>query len=102
MQLMNIKANTSENGQSGSCTNLSIPARQKLLAMFLNLHDGNLTDSQVQLLTNHIMAYHDIFTLQDYERGEVDEVTHTIRRTIYQSTNHYVKFRLFNAKKCWS
>ena len=78
MQTMNIKATISGDGQSGSSTNLSIPKRQKLLATFLNLHDGNLTDSQVQLLTNHIMAYHNIFALQDHERGEIDKVTYTI------------------------
>ena len=77
MQITNIKT-TSNDSQSESGIKLSIPEQQKLLATFLQFDKDNLTDSQVQLLTNHIMSHHDVFALQDHERGEVDKITHII------------------------
>ena len=77
MQITNIKT-TSNDSQSKSGTKLSIPERQKLLTMFLHFDNDNLTDSQAQPLTNHIMSCHDVFALQDHERGKIDKVTHII------------------------
>ena len=74
MQITNLKATS--DSESGS--KLSIPERQKLLAALLHFDKDNLTNSQVNLLTDHIMSYHDVFALQDHKRGEVEKVTHAI------------------------
>ena len=71
MQITNLS-----DSESGS--KLSIPERQKLLAALLHFDKDNLTNSQVQLLTDHIMSYHDVFALQDHERGKVEKVTNAI------------------------
>ena len=57
--------------------NLSLPQCKKLLTSFLHF-DDTLTTSQVQLLTAQIVAYHDIFALQEHDRGKVDNVMHSI------------------------
>lgn len=66
--------------------------RQKLLATFLHFDKDKLTDSQVQLLTNHIMSYHDVFALQDHERGEVDKVTNTDNHPSIYQLSHRIPF----------
>ena len=61
--------------------------RKELLASLIQMVNSTLTDSQVHDLSQLILSYHDVFSLQEQECGEVDGITHVINTDNHPSIN---------------
>ena len=73
--------------------------RKELLALLIQMVNSTLTDSQVHDLSQLILSYHDVFSLQEQECGGVDGITHVINTDNHPPINQLPQHVPFTQRK---